>query len=270
MSFRNADGLTEEEFLANYKPGDYERPSVTVDMLVLGLNKTYDKLKVLLIKRGNHPFINCWALPGGFVDINESAYKAACRELEEETGLTNVYFEQLYTFSQPDRDPRMRVIDISYLALVNETPVCAGDDAKEALWFDISLTENKFTLSNRENNITISYKLKKKMFKNGVVKVEGYEPVPSGDTQVAFDHAEIILEGLLRLRGKIEKSDIVFNLMPREFTLPDLQRVYEVILGRELYKSNFRGSLLGKVEALNKKGTSLSGRKKSTLYKYKG
>ena len=118
MEKRNENGLTEKEFLEQYKPGDYERPSVTVDMLVLGMSEKLDGLKVLLIQRKDHPFIDCWALPGGFVNMDESTYQAACRELEEETGLKNVYMEQLYTMSNPDRDPRMRVIDVSYIALI--------------------------------------------------------------------------------------------------------------------------------------------------------
>ena len=93
----NKEGLTEEEFLATYNPGDYDRPSVTVDMLVLGMNTSLNRLKLLLIQRSDHPYINCWALPGGVVGMEESAYAAACRELEEETGLTGIYMEQLYT-----------------------------------------------------------------------------------------------------------------------------------------------------------------------------
>ena len=115
---KNKNGLTEKEFLAQYNPGHYERPSVTVDMLLFGMSKDLKGLKLLLIKRNNHPYIDCYALPGGFVDIKESAYTAACRELEEETGLKDIYMEQLYTMSQPDRDPRMRVIDIAYMTLI--------------------------------------------------------------------------------------------------------------------------------------------------------
>lgn len=132
---RNKDGLTEKEFLEQYNPGHYERPSVTVDMLLFGMSRDLKCLKVLLIKRNNHPYIDCYALPGGFVNITESAYTAACRELEEETGLKDIYMEQLYTMSQPDRDPRMRVIDIAYMTLIPIVGIKpqAGEDASEAI-----------------------------------------------------------------------------------------------------------------------------------------
>lgn len=279
---QNENGLTEEEFLAQYNPKDYARPSVTVDMIIFGMSKTLDNLRILLIKRRDHPFMGKWALAGGFVNEDESAYEAACRELEEETGLKNVYLEQLYTMSKPDRDPRMRVISIDYLALIQECNVVAGDDASEALWFDVSLTENRMVLHNEEHGIRIEYRLKKKVFHNGVVKTVGYVPILDNsdivvnkvpvpnEESLAFDHAESILEGLLRIRNKIEYSDIAFNLVPREFTLPDLQRVYENILGRELYKTNFKAKLVGKIEQLNKKGASIVGNKSSMLYRYVG
>ena len=267
---RNRDGLTEEEFLAGYNPGDYDRPSVTVDMLVLGMNGKLNGLKVLLIQRNDNPYMNCWALPGGFVGMKESAYEAACRELKEETGLTDIYLEQLYTMSQPDRDPRMRVIDLSYIALIPTVPVKAGDDAEEALWFDVNFTEKYLELFNEERNIYLKYRLKKKEFKNGIVKSTGYLPVLVSKDALAFDHAEIVLEGLLRLKNKVMYSDVAFNLLPEEFTLPDLQRVYEIVLGKELYKTNFRSSIADKIESLEKKGVSVVGGKMSQLYKYKG
>lgn len=274
MEKRNADGLTEKEFLEQYCPGDYDRPSVSVDMMILAMDNSLGSLRTLLVQRRNHPYIDCWALPGGFVGIDESAYEAACRELEEETGLKDIYLEQIYTMSQPDRDPRMRVIDIAYMALVPlknvESMVRAGDDAKDALWFDIRMTEKSLIFSNEERGIRIEYSLKKKVFKNGVIKVKNYVPEAVGEEKLAFDHAQIILEGLMRLRNKAEYSDVVFNLMAKEFTLPDLQRVYEIILGKKLYKANFRDKIVDKVMLLDKKGISITGRKSSALYRYNG
>lgn len=270
MEKRNKDGLTEKEFLEQYNPGNYERPSVTVDMMVLSMDELLSSLKILLIQRGNHPFIDSFALPGGFVEMKESAYEAACRELEEETGLKNVYLEQVYTMSQPNRDPRMRVIDIAYMALIQKMPVVAGDDAKVACWFDVSLKDNKLELINEERNVRIVYNLKEKVFQNGLVKVKNYVPELSPDSKdsLAFDHAEIILEGLMRLRNKIKYTDIAFNLVPKRFTLPDLQKVYEIILGEKLYKRNFRQSIENRIEFCNDKGVSVTGKHSSNLYNY--
>lgn len=269
MEKKNAAGLTEKEFLEAYKPGDYERPSVTVDMLIVGIDESLSRLKVLLIQRNNHPFIDCWALAGGFVNMDESAYQAAGRELYEETGLEDVYMEQLYTMSQPNRDPRTRVISIAYMALMPVAAVHAGDDAKDALWFDVEFNDRQLILSNDERNIRMEYSLRKKKFKNGVITVKNYTPELISEEALAFDHVEIILEGLMRLRNKVEYSDIAFNMVPQEFTLPDLQRVYETILGKKLYKSNFREKIAGKVVELDRKGVSISGKRSSFLYRYK-
>lgn len=270
----NVDGLTLKEFLAQYKPSDYERPSVTVDMLILCMSKHLENMRVLLIQRKDHPYINQWALAGGFVDIKESTYEAACRELKEETGLDNIYLEQLYTMSQPNRDPRMRVIDVAYIALVNgiEQNVKAGDDAKDALWFDIvKFTDTQLMLHNEKNDITIKYKLEKKSFKNGVVTVDGFVPISNSDEKLAFDHAEIILEGLMRLRNKIMYSDVAFNLLPSVFTMVDLMKVYEVVSGKEISRTNFKSKVMPKLNELDYKVTSMvTGGKFSQAYKYRG
>ena len=133
----NNPAQTEAEFLREYDPSRYDKPSVTVDLLVMGVDQSYDHLKILLIKRREHPYQDCWALPGGFIRMDESGYQAAGRELEEETGLTGIYLEQIYTFTQPKRDPRMRVIDIAYLALIPVVPAKAGEEASDARWFNV-------------------------------------------------------------------------------------------------------------------------------------
>ena len=158
---RNKDGLTEEEFLKKYNPGKYNRPSVTTDILILGMNEDYSSLKLLLIKRGNHPFMGCWALPGGFVQEDETAYQAAARELEEETGLRGVYLDQIYTFTKPGRDPRMWVMSIAYLSLVQELEAVKGnDDADDAAWFDLKFDDSLISLRNEEKGIEIVYDTK--------------------------------------------------------------------------------------------------------------
>ena len=269
---RNADGLTEAEFLAAYNPGDYERPSVTVDMMVLRMKPELDGRQILLIQRKNHPFIEHWALAGGFVDIDESAYHAACRELKEETGITGVYLEQIYTMSQPDRDPRMRVIDIAYAALLpygEEVEAVAGDDAADALWFDIEFTDERLKLSNSQKGIVLDYKLNAKEFVNGRIRIKNLVPELVSEDALACDHAEIILEGLNRIRNKVMYTDVAFNLVPEKFTLPDLQKVYEVILGKPLYKANFREKIEGNVTELAEKGKTITTKRMSRLYEYK-
>lgn len=259
----NADGFRQQQ-------NDCERPCVTVDILVLGMSRLLDNLKLLLIQRNHHPYADCWALPGGFVNLNESAYTAACRELTKKTGLENIYLEQIYTFTQPDRDPRMRVIDIAYMALMPAADVKSCNDAKDAVWFDVNFTDDRLLIENAERGIQMIYSLERKSFCNGVVRYENYVPCLKSEEALAFDHAEIILEGLLRLRNKVEYTDIAFNLVPEEFALSDLQKVYEVILGKEIYKANFRTKIADKVESLNKKGRSVIGNKSSLLYRYKG
>lgn len=269
MEKRNERGQTEEEFLRAYDPGRYERPSVTVDLLVMGIDENYEALKILLIKRRDHPFLDHWALPGGFIGIEESAYHAAGRELEEETGLRDIYMEQIYTFTQPKRDPRMRVIDIAYLALIPVTPARAGDDAKEAAWFTVSFESDCLRVFNEELGVRMEYALSRKQFHNGVVTYTNYVPDCRTEERLAFDHVEVLLEGLMSLRHKVEDTDLAFNLVPERFTLPDLQRVYELILGKEVYKANFRAKIIERVEDTGEKGKSVVGNKMSQLYRYK-
>jgi ADP-ribose pyrophosphatase YjhB (NUDIX family) len=269
MDKRNSLGQTEEEFLRAYDPAQYEKPSVTVDLLVMGIDEGYDNLKILLIKRREHPFIDCWALPGGFIRMDESGYRAAGRELEEETGLKGIYLEQIYTFTQPGRDPRMRVIDIAYLALIPVVPARAGDDAKDARWFNVRFESDSLRVFNDEIGVSMEYSLSRKVFRNGVVKYTNFVPSCRTEERLAFDHVEILLEGLMSLRSKVENTDMAFNLVPETFTLPDLQRVYELILGKEVYKANFRDKICEKVEETGEKGKSVTGNKMSQLYRYK-
>ena len=182
---------------------DYPRPSVTVDVIIFTLRD--NDLQVLLVKRKHPPFEGMWAIPGGFVGIDESLEEAALRELEEETGVRDVYLEQLYTFGDPDRDPRGRVITVAYFAVVPADAIRprAGDDASEARWWSI------------------------------------YDLPP-----LAFDHADILAYALQRLRYKLEYTAVGFELLPETFTLSELQAAYEVVLGEKLDKRNFRRKIL--------------------------
>lgn len=273
--YRNKDGLTEKEFLEGYTPGDYDRPSVTVDMLIFTIDN--NDLKLLLIKRKDHPFINQWAIPGGFVNIDESTIDAAKRELKEETNLENVYMEQLYTWSEPNRDPRMRVISTSYIALVNKDNlnVIAGDDALDASWFTVSKdiinkTESTidYNLSLKNKDIEILYDVNSVAEYNGVIKNYINSIKSISENKVAFDHIDIINMAIDRLRNKIEYTPIAFNLVNEKFTLPELQKIYEVILNKKLYKANFRKKILPLVKECNEE--MKTNRRPAKLYKYGG
>ncbi len=183
---------------------EYPRGALTVDCVVFGIDD--EDLKVMLIQRGQEPFEGKWALPGGFVRVEETLESAARRELEEETGLSKVYLEQLYTFGAVDRDPRERVVSVAYYALVKlgDHRVQAATDARDAAWF-------------------------------------GVHDTPS----LAFDHAEILQMALERLRTKLRYQPIGFELLPKKFTLSQLQRLYEIVLERGLDKRNFRKRVLG-------------------------
>ena len=181
----------------------YPRPALAVDCVVFGFDD--GELKVLLIERALDPFRGRWGLPGGFVRVGESLDEAAERELFEEAGIRNVFFEQLYTFGAVDRDPRERVVSVSYYALVNLSNYepKAATDALRAKWFPVS-------------------------------------KVP----KLAFDHREILRIGLARLKGKVRYQPIGFELLASKFTLFELQHLYEVILGTGLDKRNFRKKVL--------------------------
>lgn len=287
---RNKDGLTEAEFLAQYKPRNYEKPSVTVDMLLFTVdrlkntnlrNDAAKELKILLIKRKNHPYIHKWALPGGFVGIDESVLQAAYRELAEETSITGIYLEQLFTFSEPKRDPRMRIISTSHLALIpmgSVKPV-AGDDAEDVAWFTIrkqliedqdSLRSYSLTISNNDLGITYRYRVDETLTQNGIVPVKESVVTPENpeDNGLAFDHIEQINMALVRLKNKIEYTPVVFNLLPDKFTLNEIQELYELILGYPLVKQNFRVKIKKYVEELNEYQNNV-GHRPAKLYRLK-
>ena len=190
---------------------EYPRPAVTVDIVILTVRN--GQLQVLLIKRGGEPFKNCWAIPGGFVDENESLEAAARRELAEETGLTDVFIEQLYSFGDPGRDPRGRVITVAYYALVSgDNKISAGSDASSVAWIDA--------------RFILGYKGSPPLFK------------------LAFDHKDILECAVSRLRNKLEYTTVGFQLLPKRFTLRQLQVVYEAILEKKLDVGNFRKKIL--------------------------
>lgn len=184
---------------------EYPRPALTVDCIVFGLD-AQQELKVMLIQRDIPPFQGQWAIPGGFVRLDETLEAAALRELQEETGIQNVFLEQLYTFGDLGRDPRDRTVTVAYYALINlaEQKIRATTDARAANWFAIA-------------------------------------DVP----QLAFDHNQILQTAIARLRSKIRYEPIGFELLPQNFSLSQLQKLYETVLDRSLDKRNFRKKILG-------------------------
>ncbi|HMN28620.1 MAG TPA: NUDIX domain-containing protein [Caldilineaceae bacterium] len=209
---------------------EYPRPAVTVDIILFAFQG--NDLNVLLIQRRNPPFAGSWALPGGFVDEGEDLHSAALRELAEETNIADVYLEQLYTFGQPDRDPRTRVITVAYFALLSADQAArlqlrGQSDASDARWWSM------------------------------------YHLPP-----LAFDHADILQYALQRLRWKLEWTALGFLLLPAEFTLSELQKVYETVLNEPLDKRNFRRKMLA-ADVLEETGNLRAGdHRPAKLYRF--
>jgi 8-oxo-dGTP diphosphatase len=185
---------------------EFERPGLTVDCVIFGLDLDEETLRVMLVERDLEPFAGMWAVPGGFVRRGETLAEAAARELREETGITEVFLEQLYTFGHPARDPRGWVVSVAYYALVSPEKhhVRAATDARQARWFPV-------------------------------------DALP----RLAFDHADILKTALGRVRGKLTYAPIGFELLPRKFTVKQLQKLYEIVLGTTLDNRNFRKKIFG-------------------------
>jgi len=209
---------------------EYERPGLTVDCVIFGLDLEQETLKVMLIERELEPFAGVWAIPGGFVRKGETLIGAAARELEEETGIADVFLEQLYTFGDPKRDPRGWVVSVAYYALVSPEKhrIQAATDARQARWFAIA-------------------------------------SLP----KLAFDHADMISTALQRIRGKLTYAPIGFELLPQKFTIKQLQRLYEIVLGRQLDNRNFRKRIFG-MDVLRELGEMQKGvpHRAARLYKF--
>ena len=267
---------TEEEFLKNYDPTKFERLSLTTDILVFSVSSeetenyrktATKKMSVLMVKRDNYPFKDMWCLPGGFVGYNEELEDAPRRILKNETNVDNIYLEQLYTFGEVKRDPRMRIIATSYMALIDKNRL-ENQLSENSCWFDITLYEEKDNIVDivlDNGTETISFKIKKTLREK---TTDRYDFTVAENKSVAFDHPLVILSGLERLKNKLEYTDIVFNMMPEYFTLGELQQVYEVILNKKLLDPAFRRIIEPKVEKTDKVKTG-GGHRPSVLFKYK-
>ena len=268
--------MTEKEFLASYNPDKYEKPSVTVDILVVSvadeLTTNYRKLNqkkinILLVKRKNHPYKGKWCLPGGFIKMDETLDEAATRVLKKETNLDKIFIEQLYTYIKVDRDPRMRVISSAYISLIDKNTINT-QISEEASWFDVTYEEKdnlvKFYLNNGQDYIDFTIK---KTLKELSTDRYSFEIVDN--KYLAFDNPVVILSGIERLKNKVLYTDIVFNMMPKYFTLKELQQVYEIILNKKLLDPAFRRIIEDKVIKTDKIKTG-GGHRPSYYFKYKG
>jgi 8-oxo-dGTP diphosphatase len=213
----------EADFLASYEPGQFAKPSVTADVVLIGIQA--DTLRTILVRRVHHPDLGRWALPGGFVRLDEDLDAAAARVLSTKAGIDNVYLEQLYTFGRPHRDPRMRIISIAYTALVQRAVI----DAVAA-----SDTTRLFTIAaDPSGNLSDSIE----------IRDDRGELV-----ETAFDHRTIIATAVMRLRGKLAYAPVGYEFLPEYFTLFQLQRVHEIILNTRVNKDSFRRKMLASGE----------------------
>lgn len=247
----------EKDFLAHYDSQQFEQLSVTTDLLIFSISdvKTdnYRKLpekmmSVYLIKRSQFPCKDKWSLAGGFVHPNETLEETAKKVLKQKINLDNLYLEQLYTFDKIDRDPRTRILSVGYMALVNRKELPSGIQQSNN-WFNIQQTDSGLILKNEQQPDMI-FDL-------------------SHENCLAFDHAHIIQVGLNRLKNKIEYTDLAFHLVPHEFTLTELQNVYEAILGKKLLAPAFRRVIKSRVQPTGHTTTG-SGHRPSALFYYAG
>lgn len=239
----------EAEFLATYDAEEFERPSVAVDVVLLSVVDS--RLQVLLVERAEHPHKGRFALPGGFVAIDERLDDAARRVLASKAGIDGLWLEQLYTFGAPDRDPRTRVVSVTYMAL-------AAFDR-----FISPATEPHFTAAN-----VVLLDASRPAGEDVPIEVES----DAGEKlELAFDHQDIVSRAVGRLRGKLDYAPVGFQLLPDEFTLRELQEVHETIRGEQLNKPSFRRRMLdsGQIEPTGKYEQDVDHRP-AELYRFVG
>ncbi len=270
--------LTEEKlFFSSYSMNDYERPSIATDIAVFSMfdeesdshrKDAESKLHVLLIKRGEHPFKNKWALPGGFLKADETVEECALREIKEETNLEPISLLPIGVFSKPDRDPRGRIVSNAFASVVNAETVkiSGGGDAIMAQWFEVdfkSLGENRFSIDfiNGDEKIRVELLETERKFGKSQFEIQK-------DTGLAFDHSKIIATALLVMRSEAERFDITFDFLPEKFTLAALQKVQETLLNDTLLTANFRRKTASLVEETDE-FTEGAGHRPARLFKRK-
>lgn len=248
-----------DDFIQWYKQQEhpeYEKPSVTVDIVLMCYNKNEDQLKLLLIQRKAHPYRYSWALPGGFVEPDESTDTSVLRETKEETGvdISQGNIEQLHTFSTPGRDPRGWVVTVSYLTFIGEETLVAGDDAKDVGWFALNRVGEKLYLTKGETEIILDLNTGES----------------SGKDMLAFDHDQIILKAFNRIVNKMDHEPQVLLVLGNEFTITEARKVFAKFLGvdyKTIDHSNFKKAMLGYFEEIGERPVGIG--RPSKIYRLK-
>lgn len=275
MEERNEKGETLQEFLEHYDETLYRRPSNTVDIVLMTVSD--NKLKVLLVKRKDHPFIHDWAMPGGFINFDEDIETAVTRELAEETSIfSHTYFTQLYTFGNADRDPRTRIITTVYLSMTPETNIKntkAADDASDTGWFTIrkeivssdeKCRKSILSLDEDAKGIHMEYFVNDIACKNYVDTKS--QILDSSNAKLAADHVKAINMAMDQMQHRVASSGILFNLLPEEFTLREVQNAYEAVTDHKVDTANFRRDIRKMLVSVGKKKKTTG--KMAELYRF--
>lgn len=272
------------------KKEEFFKPSVTVDTIIFTVRDlnvdNYRKLpekkfQVLLVKRAGEPYKDKWSLPGTFVGKEERFEEAVNRCLQEKANIKDIYLEQLYSWGDPQRDPRERVISTSYMGLVDagDIQIKAGKNVEDIQWFNIKLNtirekskekkdgyykteEIEIVLESKQEVLKSRVKVVKELINGNIII---YTQILQSD--LAFDHSKILIYAIERLKNKVEYTSIAFNLMPEEFTLTKLQQVYEILLDKPLLKANFRRKIADMVIETEEYEEN-AGHRPSKLYKF--
>ena len=247
---------SEKQFLEAYRQSDYERPSVTADIALFKLRgempdnfrkEPVKKLSLLLIRRSEHPYQGCWALPGGFLRPGETIEQCALREVTEETGVRPASLLSVGLFSQPDRDPRGWILSNAFVSILGESEDSqkAGDDAGDAQWFEVGFENlgGEITLDLTQGKVRLHALVREVKNQLGMTC---YEIADRGG--LAFDHAGIIVRGLSALQAGAKDFELIFDFLPEKFTLAELQNVQEAVLNISVLTANFRRKVASLVE----------------------
>ncbi|MDE6241958.1 MAG: nicotinate (nicotinamide) nucleotide adenylyltransferase [Anaeroplasmataceae bacterium] len=273
QEYREIKYTSDEEFLKNYNSDDYEKMSITTDITLFSISdietqnyrkKNGKSFSILLVERESAPFMNRYCIPGGFLSLDEKLLDSAKRILFTEANIDDVYLNQFHTFSDIDRDIRGRVLSVSFLGLIDKTKI-VGDLKAKASFFDLTLSQNQDIVTIEFKNAfkEFSCKVKRTIDSYGIISYREIE-----NEYLAFDHLKVIATALEYLKTQIQTHDIVYHMLPKEFTLKELQLVYESILGKKLIDSVFRRTIKDKVSPTDKFKND-GGHRPSRLYSYK-